>query len=131
MGSKTTPFCSEPTETLRTRDGQRLAAELGRYIAASDQGPQIDDRDVMVGLALYYDCAERLDIEPIHVFGSASRSASAAMRATVMIFARCHDVTLKAFGWRLLELPDGPCYRPAERGLAWQSRRSTRPPNDA
>jgi len=64
VGSKTAPFCQGPTETLRARDGRRLSAELGRYIAASDQPASVDDRGVMVGLALYYDCAERLGMEP-------------------------------------------------------------------
>src|SRR5262245_55908058 len=121
MGSKTTPFCHEPTEALRTRDGQRLAAELGRIIAAVDRPGDIDDREVMMGLAPYYDCAERLGIDPIALFDAASHSASAEMRGIITNFARRPDITLKAFGWRLLDQPEGPCYRPAERWLIWQS----------
>jgi hypothetical protein len=114
MGSKTAPFCREPPEALRRRDPERLAAGLSRYIALSD-GPEVDDRDLMVGLALYYDCAERLGTEPVQLFESASRSASAATRNIVAVFARRHDVTLEAFGWRLLDMPEGPCYRSAFR----------------
>ena len=41
----------------------------------------------------------------------------ADMQETVATFARRRDVTLQAFGWRLLEMSDGPCYRAVYRGL--------------
>ena len=113
MGSKTATFCQGPTDSLRARDGQRLAVELGTYVAKSDQSTNVDDRDVMVGLAVYYDCAERLGIDPIQLFDSAAHATSRRMGELVAMLDRRQDVTLEAFGSSLVELPEGPCYRPA------------------
>ena len=113
MGSRTSPFCLGPTEALRTRDGQLLLEELERYVAAAAPELVRDVRDVLVGLAPYVDCARRLGIEPIELFDRASGSVGGAMRETMRTFARRTDVTLEAFGWHLVELPEGPCYRPA------------------
>ena len=112
VGSRTAPFCHEPTDALRAKDSDRLSADLGRYLAAAEPGLQADYRDVLVGLAPYFDCAQRLAIDPIQLFDTVALSASEDMRALMRRFARRSDVTLQAFGWRLVELPDGPCYRP-------------------
>ena len=48
-----------------------------------------------------------------HAAGCAD--CSEAMRLLATVFAHRSDVTLAAFGWRLDDLPDGPCYRP-EKG---------------
>jgi hypothetical protein len=90
----------------------RLLADLSRYVAASEPTLELDFRDVLVGLAPYYDCADRLGMDPIALFDSAIDSVGTDMRETVRTFARRSDITLEAFGWRLVQLPDGPCYRP-------------------
>lgn len=112
MGSKTSPVCHEPTVALRTNDRDRLSSELARYIAAAAPTLEVDFRDVLVGLAPYYDCSQRLGLDPIQCFDSVAGSVGEAMRETVRAFARRSDVTLEAFGWQLLQTPDGPCYRP-------------------
>jgi hypothetical protein len=112
MGSKTSPFCKEPTEALRGRNRDRLSADLARYLRAAEPTLEIDFRDVLVGLAPYYDCARRLGIDPIRLFDTLAESVGDGMRETVRTFARRTDISLEAFGWRLLESADGPCYRP-------------------
>jgi hypothetical protein len=112
VGSKTSPFCHDATVALRTRDGERLFVELSRYLAAAEPTLELDYRDVLVGLAPYVDCAVRLGIDPVKLFDRAAASVGPALRETVRTFARRSDVTLEAFGWRLLQMSDGPCYRP-------------------
>lgn len=112
MGSKTSPYCHEPTVALRARDRDRLASELRRYVVAAEPTLEIDFRDVLVGLAPYLDCAQRLGIDPVELFDFASAAVGEAMRQTVRTFARRSDVTLEAFGWQVMHMPDGPCYRP-------------------
>jgi hypothetical protein len=75
----------------------------------------MDVRDVLVALAPYHDCARRLGADPVEVFDLAAAGAPDAARELAMTFARRDDVTLEAFGWVLTDLPDGPCYEPAER----------------
>jgi hypothetical protein len=100
----------------RSRFGPRTALacspELARYVAAAESTLQADFRDVLVGLAPYFDCAERLGLDPVALIDSATATASEAMRKTARTFARRSDVTLNAFGWRLIERSEGPCYRP-------------------
>jgi hypothetical protein len=112
MGSKTTSLCREPTDALRHRDPKRLSCDLVRYAAAAEASLGEDFRDVLVGLAPYFDCALRLGLDPVELFESAAASAGKELRQTMITFSRRTDVTLQAFGWRLVEAPDGPCYRP-------------------
>jgi hypothetical protein len=67
---------------------------------------------VLVGFAVYVDCARRLDVDPVALFEAASTGRSEAMRELATGFARRTDVTLESFGWRLESRPEGPCYRP-------------------
>ncbi len=79
---------------------------------ASETNAERDYRDVLVGFAPYYDCALRLGVDPVGLFDGAAREAGTAVRELAVVFARRSDVTLKDFGWRLDEAPDGPCYKP-------------------
>ena len=106
MASRSKPICWEPTDALRARSPERLLAELARYMVAAE-------RDVLVGLAPYYDCAQRLDTDPVSLFDAAGRDAGPSVRKLASAFARRSDVTLEAFGWKLDHDAQGPCYRPA------------------
>jgi hypothetical protein len=112
MGSRTTPYCREPTDALRDADPNRLSSDLARYVTAVEPTLAEDVRDVLVGLAPYYDCAQRLGVDPVPLFDGVASTTGDAMRETMRTFVRRSDVSLEAFGWRLLQAPDGPCYRP-------------------
>jgi len=112
MGSRTRPPCHEPTTALRLRSPERLAADLARYLAAAEPELERDWRDVMVGLAVYHDCARRLGLDPVPLFEAAGRARGPGLRELLATFARRTDVTLGAFGWRLAELDGEPCYQP-------------------
>ena len=86
----------------------------------------IDVRDVMVAFAGYVDCARRLDIDPVEVFATAATGRSAAMIELASGFASRSDITLEAFGWRLEDRPQGPCYRPGPAPSRHQLRRDNR-----
>lgn len=102
MASRTAPECSEPTTALRQRSPDLLRSALARALIAFEPEVEIDFRDVLVGLAVYVDCARRLDIDLVELFDSASTGRSEGMRELATGFARRTDVTLDAFGWRLV-----------------------------
>lgn len=120
MASRTTPDCNEPTTALRERSPGRLREDLERLMAAYERDIERDPRDVLVGLAAYVDCARRLGIDPVELFDTTSARRSPRMRELSTTFVRRDDVTLEAFGWRLEDRPDGPCYRPDSAGSRHQ-----------
>ena len=81
-------------------------------MAAAEEDAIKDWRDVLVGFAAYFDCAERLGIDPVELFDTSARGRSATMRELAATFGRRTDVTLHAFGWILVDHEGGPCYRP-------------------
>ena len=91
-------------------------------MVASEPDVAIDFRDVLVGFAPFFDCAQRLGVDPIALFETASKDCRPAMRELAASFARRSDVTLGAFAWRLDDPPDGPCYRPERSRSRWQVR---------
>ncbi len=77
------------------------------YAAASGEDP----RDTMIGLALHYDVAERLGVDPAAVFCDvAAQIAEAHIGGLLRDFGDRDDITLPAFGWRYVETPNGPDY---------------------
>jgi hypothetical protein len=130
MGSRTSPYCYEPTTALRARSINVLTESLRDYMVRAE--PDVaEPRDVMVGFAPYFDCAQRIGFDPVALFDDAATDLGSAMKDLAHMFCRRSDVTIEAFGWKVEDRADGPCYRPAEMGLAWQSRRSTRTPGNA
>jgi hypothetical protein len=125
MGSKTTPFCREPTEALRERSVEKLRASLVRDMLASEPDVIADWEGVLMQWAAYFDCAERLGIDPVELFDGAARERSPELRSLAARFCRRSDVTLAAFGWTLVEKDGRPCYRPETFSLS-QTRRTTR-----
>ena len=95
------------TTALRSRS--RGALIVGIAIAIGNDSS--DPRDVMVQLAPLYDCAVRLGFGPEEVFNAGADLARGAHADLVREFGRREDVTLDAFGWRIVDLPDGPAYR--------------------
>jgi hypothetical protein len=83
-----------------------LGAERARWSA--------DNRDLLVALAPYYDCAGRLGLDPATMFDQVAEAGPPELTAAVRDFGRRDDVTLAAFGWTVVETPDGPRYDAAD-----------------
>lgn len=94
------------------RSPQRLRVDLNRYLVACKSDVDIDWRDVLVGLAPYFDCAQRLGLDPVELFDAAAKDLDGETRELARTFARRPDITLTSFGWELRKTSDGPCYRP-------------------
>ena len=83
-----------------------LGADRARWSA--------DTHDLLVALAPYYDCARRLGIDPQALFGQVAEAGPPELLDAVRDFGRRDDVTLAAYGWTVVETPDGPSYAPAD-----------------
>lgn len=68
-----------------------------------------DDRDVMVGLAVFYFVAQQVGLTPSDLFDEiASCLPDGWVPDLLREFAARQDITLKAFAWQLVQTPDGP-----------------------
>jgi hypothetical protein len=65
----------------------------------------------MIGLTPFIDCARRLGVDPSEVLGPIARTGPEWYRETFESFVQRTDVTLGAFGWSIVETPDGSAYR--------------------
>jgi hypothetical protein len=84
---------------------------LASAIAAAATSP--DDRDVMAGLALHFDCAQRFGLAPSTLFSDvADRIADPHTAELLRQFGSRDDVNLDTFGWKLVEAPAGPDFEP-------------------
>jgi hypothetical protein len=113
----------ETTTALRARSPERLREGFGRLVAAEARAKGWDPRDTMISLAPFLDCARRLGVDPAATLGPIAAGGPEWFRATFDAFVRRTDVTLAAFGWSLVETPDGPAYR-----FAWPADPPARPP---
>lgn len=102
----------QPTIAFRDRSAERLrntllASALGRILQHDDA------RDMMVDLALHYVVAQRIGVAPRALFTEiAVRLPAGPDRDLLQTFGERRDVTLEAFGWQLVETPDGPDFVP-------------------
>jgi hypothetical protein len=84
-----------------------MAAALGRL------GRRGDPRDVMVSLALHYVVAQKLGLVPPDLFNEiAACLPDGSMPDLLRNFGARQDVTLEAFGWELVQTPEGPDFIP-------------------
>jgi LAO/AO transport system kinase len=79
-------------------------------VGAANLPASEDPRDIMVSLAPYVDAARRLGLEPSVVFDRAAASSDGRHADLLRDFGR-RDISLDAFGWKVVELPEGPAYR--------------------
>jgi hypothetical protein len=95
--------------TIALRSGSKGAIVIGilQEAGVADR----DDRDVMVGLAALHDAATRVGLDPAVEFARAADGLPGERGDLVRAFGKRSDVTLERFGWRLVDLPDGPAYR--------------------
>ena len=85
-----------------------LATAISQLIQAGDE------RDVMVGMATHYFVAQQLGLLPAELFNDvASFLPDGRVPDLVRKFGARTDITLKSFGWLLVETADGPDFMPA------------------
>jgi hypothetical protein len=101
----------EASAALAAGTAERLSAGFGRVVEAAGQERSPDARDAMISLAPFVDCARRLGLDPREVLGPVAVRGPAWFHATFERFVVRTDITLAAFGWMLVETPDGPAYR--------------------
>jgi hypothetical protein len=73
-----------------------------------------DPRDLMISLALHHVVAQQLGQSPSALFDSvAARLPDGPVAQLFREFGARNDVTLKAFGWQLVQTANGPDLAPA------------------
>jgi len=100
----------ESAAALRAGALERLQAGFGLLVQAESGARGWDDRDTMISLAPFVDCARRLGHDPLTALGPIARTGPDPFRATFEAFVQRTDVTLAAFGWSIIETPAGPAY---------------------
>jgi hypothetical protein len=100
------PVHHDATLALRASSPVILLQKLAKFAADCEYD---DDRDIMIRLAPYHECAARLGVDPSEVFDAASRE-SPRLAGLIQTFGRRRDITLEAFGWRLADSASGPFY---------------------
>jgi hypothetical protein len=105
------PLIDAAAKAVTTGSVAALADALKRYL--DTYGGRVPDfRDLLVGLAVFYDAAERLGADPRAVFDQAAAGTTEEVAKLVKGFAARTDVTLSAFGWAYEERGGGARYVP-------------------
>jgi hypothetical protein len=99
-----------PTEALRLRSPDALRGALLSLLREGEQDWLKDDRDLMVAMAPYHDCAVRLGLDPGGLFDDVAREAPQALANTVRAFGQRTDITQSAFGFTLTTSQGGIAY---------------------
>jgi hypothetical protein len=106
----------ESTAALREGSLDRLRLGFGRVVGAAATERGWDQRDAMISLMPFVDCATRLGHDPAEALRPAVAAAPDWYREMFDSFVGRSDLTLAAFGWSVVETPEGPAYR-----FAWPS----------
>jgi len=99
------------TRALRERDPSVLVAGFGAQVDHLVSTGPIDPRDEMLDLAALVDCSRRLGREPGELLGPVAGAGPDWLAELFAAFVRRTDVTLAAFGWSIVDTPEGPAYR--------------------
>jgi hypothetical protein len=105
------PVASDTTAALRARSMSRLKEGFNRHVVAASAETSWDPRGEMLDLTPFLDCTRRLGFDPAVELGPIAATGAPWLRKTFDAFVRREDVTLAAFGWSIVETPDGPAYR--------------------
>jgi hypothetical protein len=81
------------------------------HVEAASAQKSRDPRDEMLSLTPFLDCACRLGHDPAAELSQIGATGAPWLVETFDAFVRRSDVTLAAFGWSIVETPDGPAYR--------------------
>jgi hypothetical protein len=103
----------QPTVALRKKSAALLNDAL-LAVALGRLGRGGDPRDVMIDLALHHVVAQKLAVAPPVLFnGIAVCLPDGPTPDLLRAFGARQDVTLEAFGWQLIQTPEGPDFVPA------------------
>jgi hypothetical protein len=103
-----------PMLALRERSPGRLLTGLIAYALVHRRVP--DWRDDLVALAPAHYTVTALGVRPSDLFEHAATFASPDLADVYRTFGQRTDVTLRAFGWRLVEAEGGPTFEVLEFG---------------
>jgi hypothetical protein len=102
------------TRALRTNSAELLHVAL-LSTAIADAVWQGDARDSMVSLARHHYVAQQLGLDPAEVFSTAvSGLPDENVRELYRTFGARTDITLKSFGWKVVQTDDGPDFEPLD-----------------
>jgi hypothetical protein len=101
----------DAARAIQLRSVAELEEALARYVRACSEEEPYDPRDVMVGLAPFFDAAMRLEADPGAIFSRVAEAATGDLADLVRRFGARSDVTLDAFGWAF-QRGDPPRYIP-------------------
>lgn len=81
-----------------------VAAVIANYIVPAN-------RRIEISLAIYHYTAVKLGRDPRDLFTYAADYAAADLAASLVAFGSRGDVTLKKYGWKEIDSPDGMLYK--------------------
>ena len=99
------------SKALRAQSPDLLRQLLVADLRDGEQEWTKDHRDLMVVLAPYHDCAQRLGLDPAKEFRDAATDGPPSLWEVVQTFGERHDVTLASFDYSLAQGPEGLSYR--------------------
>ncbi|WP_132121918.1 hypothetical protein [Actinocrispum wychmicini] len=93
------------TIALRERVPERLLIGLIAVALADDN---VDPRDLMMTVAAHHYVAQQLGVEPADIFDEAASYANPDTADVLRTFGSRTDVTLRSFGLKQIDTPEGP-----------------------
>ena len=103
----------QPNIALWARSREILRAAL-LATGIAEVRHENDPRDLMIGLALHHVVAQQLGLAPPSLFDDiAARLPHGPVADLFQAFGVRKDITLKAFGWQLVQTANGPDLAPA------------------
>ncbi|WP_354697187.1 hypothetical protein DSM112329_02818 [Paraconexibacter sp. AEG42_29] len=97
-------------KALRTRSGALLLNGLVDLLQEGETEWRKDSRDLMMAIAPFHDCAQRIGLDPATVFEEAAARGPASFADVVRQFGARTDITPAGFAFVLRTTPDGPVY---------------------
>ena len=98
------------TTAVRAGSAERLRESLTAVVVEGQSEWRRDWRDLLMALAPYYAGALRLRLDPAEFFSQVAEAAPDDLADHVRSFGRREDVSPEAFGYFVVDTPEGPRY---------------------
>ena len=99
------------SRSLRERSPEALHGSLVADLVEGEREWLKDSRDLMMVLGPYHHCAQQLGLDVAAAFRAAAYAGPDSLQAVVIAFGERSDVTPEAFGFAVVEGPEGVVYR--------------------
>lgn len=99
------------SRALRTGSLEHLRGDLLDVLVEGEEEWLEDDRDLMVAIAPFHDCACRLGVDPAVLFAAVAAQGPPSLREIVTRFGARTDVTPATFRFEVARTADGLDYR--------------------